>query len=111
MKSIYYPITWEYIATIPFQDIAEYLSIEDYEKYSDNYLSVDITLYYDYTREDKEVGQSEYITYCNWNSSVEYPESIQNAITAYLSKEGYRYDDDAYEKLCDFIDYQKYGDY
>ena len=111
MKNIYYPSTWEYVATISFHDIAGYLTDGDYEKYKDKYLSVDVTLSYDVQSEDKDVNAGEAFSFVEWNTSVEYPDVIQYAIDKYLAIEENRYSEQAYDKLCDYMDYQKYGDY
>lgn len=111
MNNVHIPLNWDYCVSIPFDDIAEYLSEEDYEKYQNQLLSVELTLSYENSPGDKDVGLEPSFDFVEWNSSISYPEPIVSAINKRLDKFKEWYSDKAYEKLCDFIDYQKYGDY
>ena len=111
MNNIYIPLKWDYCISMPWEDISEYLSEEDCEKYKNQLLSADITLSYENNLGDKDVGLEPSFDFVDWNSSISYPEPIVDAINKRLEEFKEWYSNKAYEKLCDFIDFQKYGDY
>ena len=111
MPNIHIPYTWDYCTSIPLDDLSDYLTEEEYDKYKNKFLSVDLTLTYENHSGDDDTGYPPSFDFLNWESSTLYPEPITKAIDKHLADFEQRYSDKAYEKLCDFIDYQKYGDY
>lgn len=111
MNSIHIPLKWDYCVSISFDDISDYLTEEEYDKYKNKFLSVNLTLTYENHPGDDDTGYPPSFDFLNWESSTLYPEPITKAIDKHLADFEQQYSDRAYEKLCDFIDYQKYGDY
>lgn len=111
MSRIHIPTEWDYCISIPLEDLQLYMTEEEYKKNKDKFLSVNLTLIYENSVGDKEVGLEPSFDFVDWHSSVSYPESVVDAIDKRLKEYEQFYSDKAYEKLCDYIDYQKYGDY
>ena len=111
MSKVYIPTQWDYDVSISFDDISEYLSDTDYKKYKDKFLSVNVTLIYDNTLSDPDVGIESSFDFVDCIPKNTYPQEILDAVDKRLKEYEEWYADKAYEKLCDFVDYQKYGDY
>lgn len=110
MSKIHIPTEWDYGVSIPFEDIREYLTEEQEKKYKNKILSIDVNLSFENNVEEPELGIHGSFDMCGCEFKHDYPEEIMDAVNKHLNERGQKYSDKAFEKLCDYIDYQKYGD-
>lgn len=106
--------TWDIIVSIPFYEIAEYMSEEEYETVSA--ITADeirIQLSFSYSPADREVGLSESFDFRKWNwADTAYSSIVERAINFYIAdadmEEMYR--EQVKESMLDDEDYMKYGE-
>ena len=110
MSRIHIPTEWNYRTSIPFEDIKEYLTKEQEEEYKNKILSVDVNLLFENNIEEPELGIPGSFDIYNCEFIHDYPEEIIDAVNKHLNERAQMYSDKAFEKLCDYIDYQKDGD-
>lgn len=75
--------SWRIQDTIPFCDIAPFLSEEEYEENRDCE-SVDVELYFWYSPADPSVGLTESVEFDEVHITGEYPACIAKAVGAYF---------------------------
>ena len=109
--------TWEIVVTVPFCELAEYLTDAEYESMKGVYnKDIEIQLSFDYSPEDKEVGimfdSMEFNgdwSFCNQKTNCE---ELENAMQEFIDATDVdsRWGGKAYESYCDYCDYLRYGE-
>jgi lipoprotein NlpI len=99
--------TWDITISIPFEDIALYLTDDEYDSVKDSITdSVHIKLSYDYTPADREVGYlSDSMDFLKWDwADTTYSATIEKAINLYIAETDIedRYAEKVLEKRNDY---------
>ena len=103
--------TFETIVNIPFDEIAELLSEEDYNENCADITSIQVEMTHEVNAASPDTGiYSEYLTYRGFTPVKDYPEEIIDATERFLQSDDSReYHEMAHERYCDYIDYLRYN--
>lgn len=106
---------WDITVSIPFCDVAEYLSDDEYEAVKNSIADqIKIKLTFDYCPADPETGIFiDSMDYCEWDwADTIYSASVERAITLYIADTDMeeKYGDKAMMERADYYNYLKYGE-
>jgi len=109
MREIRVPNHHKITFAIPFDEIADFLTEQDYEENKER-KAVAVEMNFLYSPGDKDSGLDPSFSLDEWKPLAEYPSAVLDAIERYCDDLPQRYYDKAYENYCDHCDYLLYGD-